>query len=56
MVSEIIDPPVSPYSTVSKIEQWLEELAKYPDTVSRTAAIDQAEDFLIAAKARNENR
>lgn len=55
-MDEIIDPPVSPYSSVAAIEKWIDELKQRPDSAAVSAALEEAQDFLAHATARESSQ
>lgn len=43
---DIIDPPVTPYSSEDEIKAWIKDLEKRESTQSVNDAIEQAKDWL----------
>lgn len=46
MTDQIIDPPVTPYSSPEAIQSWLEDLRRRPDSEAVREAIAEAERWL----------
>ena len=51
----LICPPVSPFSSVEKIEDWIKELGTYPDCDETEAALKDAKELLKERKTRIPN-
>lgn len=49
---QIIDPPVSAYSSPKEIQAWLDELRQMETTPDVQDAIEQAQEWLDYAKRR----
>lgn len=52
----LIDPPVSPFSSVDELSSWLEELKKLEDTAEVREAIQQAERWIQQASEVSASR
>lgn len=52
MTDQIIDPPVTPYSSTADIEAWIAELERMSDSDAVREALDSARAMLVAARER----
>jgi len=45
-MTDIIDPPVGPYSDIEDIKDWIKKLEAMPKSIERDEALDEAKDWL----------